>query len=158
MQDELSETLYFVVISSSRSFTSVQFLDQLRSRENTRDDSTEILFQSFLQEALVSSSGMGRDVHPLMLPIQHFPTLKGALEDGFGEVVFACAMPEPCKFPSPGSCQKRFLWPHKEVDLTPHPVVDLVLQVWRSCLVHWVSKTWIVFRSQQAGSMFHNRR
>ena len=27
------------------------------------DDSAEILFQSFLQEALVSSSGMGRDVH-----------------------------------------------------------------------------------------------
>ena len=29
------------------------------------DDSAEILFQSFLQEALVSSSGMGRDVHSL---------------------------------------------------------------------------------------------
>ena len=27
-----------------------------------RDGSAEILFQSFLQEALVSSSGMGRDV------------------------------------------------------------------------------------------------
>ena len=29
-------------------------------------------FQSFPQKALVSSSGMGRDVHSLMLPIQHF--------------------------------------------------------------------------------------
>ena len=28
-----------------------------------RDDSAEILFQSFLPEALVSCSGMGRDVH-----------------------------------------------------------------------------------------------
>ena len=37
-----------------------------------RDDSAEILSQSFLQEALVSSSGMGRDVHSLMLSIQHF--------------------------------------------------------------------------------------
>ena len=37
-----------------------------------RDDSTQIFFQSFLQEALVSRSGMGRDVHSLMLSIQHF--------------------------------------------------------------------------------------
>ena len=28
-----------------------------------RDDKAEILFQSFLQEALVSSSGRGRDVY-----------------------------------------------------------------------------------------------
>ena len=37
-----------------------------------RDDSVDILFQSFLQDALVSSSGMGRDVHSLILSIQHF--------------------------------------------------------------------------------------
>ena len=37
-----------------------------------RDDSAEVLFQSFLQEALVSGSGMGRDVHSLMLSIQQF--------------------------------------------------------------------------------------
>ena len=37
-----------------------------------RDDSPEIFFQSFLQEALVSSSGMGRGVHSLMLSIQYF--------------------------------------------------------------------------------------
>ena len=36
-----------------------------------RDDSAEILFQFFLQEALLGSSGMGRDVHSLM-SIQHF--------------------------------------------------------------------------------------
>ena len=37
-----------------------------------RDDSAEILFRSFLQEALVSIPGMDRDVHSLMLSIQHF--------------------------------------------------------------------------------------
>ena len=37
----------------------------------------------------------------------------------------ACDMPEPCKFPSLDSCQKRFTWTHKEVDLAPHPVVGL---------------------------------
>ena len=31
--------------------------------------------------------------------------------------VMACDMPEPCKFPSLDSCQKTFLWTHKEVDL-----------------------------------------
>ena len=37
------------------------------------DDSAEILFQSFLQEALASSSGVGRNIlHSLMLSIQHF--------------------------------------------------------------------------------------
>ena len=37
-------------------------------------------------------------------------------------------MPEPCEFSSLDSRQKRFRWAHKEVDLAPHPVVDLVLQ------------------------------
>ena len=40
----------------------------------------------------------------------------------------ACDVPEPCKFLSLDSCQKRFLWTNKEVDLAPHPVVGLVLQ------------------------------
>ena len=57
------------------------------------------------------------------------PTLQGALEDGSGDVVVACDMPEPCKFASFDSFQKRFLWTHKEIDLAPHPVVGLVLQV-----------------------------
>ena len=38
-------------------------------------------------------------------------------------------MPEPCKFQSFNSCQKRFPWTHKEVDFAPHPVIGLVLQV-----------------------------
>ena len=41
----------------------------------------------------------------------------------------ACDISEPCKFPSLDSCQKKFLWTHKEVDLAPQPVVGLVLQV-----------------------------
>ena len=37
--------------------------------------------------------------------------------------------PEPCKFPSLDSCQKRFLGTEEEVDLAPHPVVGLVFHV-----------------------------
>ena len=51
-------------------FSSVPWL--IESLSHTEDDSAEILFQRFLQEANVSSSGMGRDVHSLMLSIQHF--------------------------------------------------------------------------------------
>ena len=54
---------------------------------------------------------------------------QGALKDGFGEAVVARDIPEPCKFPSLDSCQKRFLWAPKEVALASHPVVGLVLQV-----------------------------
>ena len=71
---------------------------------------------------------MGRDVHPAFtLPTMASPTLQGALTDGFETSVVACDMPERCKFPSLDSCQNRFLWTHKEVDLAPHPVVHLVL-------------------------------
>ena len=56
-------------------------------------------------------------------------TLQGAVKDGVGEAVVVCDMPEPCTFPSLGSCQKRFLWTCKEVDIAPHPVVGIVLQV-----------------------------
>ena len=72
-----------------------------------RDDSVEILFQSFLQEALVSSSVMGREVHSFDVVHPAFPlpttaptSLRGALKDGFGEAVVACDMPQPCKVPS----------------------------------------------------------
>ena len=40
-----------------------------------KDNSTEILFQSFLQETILSSSSMGRDVHSMILSdlsIQYF--------------------------------------------------------------------------------------
>ena len=53
-------------------FTSVQSHDGLGGQGEVRDHLAEILFQSFLLEALVSSSGTGRDVHALLLSIQHF--------------------------------------------------------------------------------------
>ena len=73
-------------------FSSVQFsplTNWIVGRDMT-DDSAEILKQSFLREAIVSSSGMDRDVHSLMLSVQHFlcrprrrQPFKGALKDGF---------------------------------------------------------------------------
>ena len=61
-----------------------------------RDDSAEILFQPFLQEAIVSISGMGRDGHSLILSIQYFlwwPWHRPPFKDGFGEAVMAYDMP-----------------------------------------------------------------
>ena len=58
------------------------------------------------------------------------PTLQDAHpSDGFGEAVMVCDMHEPCKFLPLDSCQQRSLWTHEEVDLAPHPVNGLVLQV-----------------------------
>ena len=69
-------------------------------------------------------------VHPVFpLLTTTSPIFQDALKDHFGEAVVACDMPKPCKLPSPDSCQKRFLWTHKEVDLAPHPVSGPVLQV-----------------------------
>ena len=53
--------------------SSVTSLDQLGCQGDMTDYTAEIFFHSFLQKALVSSSGMGRDVHTLMLSIQQFP-------------------------------------------------------------------------------------
>ena len=58
-------------------FSSLQSFDRLGRRGNMRDDSAEILFLSFLQEALMSSSGMGRDGHDLMLSISIFSANHG---------------------------------------------------------------------------------
>ena len=89
----------------SKQFSSFQSLDRLGHRGDRRDDSAELLFQSFPQEALLGSFGFSRDVslfdvvHPAFpLPTMASPTLQGALKDGFGEDVLACDMPEPCKF------------------------------------------------------------
>ena len=117
-------------------FIAVQSLDQLGPWEGGGDklsrDSLPVFV--FLQEAIVSSSSMGRGVHTLMLSIQHFLHRQRCRpprcpEGWFGEAVVACDLPKPCKSFSLDSCQKRFLWTHKEVDLAPHSVVSLVLQV-----------------------------
>ena len=52
--------------------SSVQSLDRQGRRGDMRDDLAEVLFQSCLQKALVSSSGMSRIVYSLMLSILHF--------------------------------------------------------------------------------------
>ena len=86
-------------------------------------------------------------------------TFQVALKDGFAEAVKACNMPEPCKFPSLDSCQKRFLWTHKEVGLAPHTVVGLVLEVGdtekfpRSVGFESLDP---FFQSQPAGSTFYS--
>ena len=115
--------------------SSVQSLVWVGQYRNMTDDSAEIVFQSFLQEAHLSSSVMSRDGHSLMLPIQHFlcqlwchPPSKVPWRMVLGRL---CGVwhAELCQFPSLDSCQKKFLLTHKEVDLALHPVLDLVLQV-----------------------------
>ena len=81
--------------------------------------------------------------------------------DGFGEAAMACDMPEPCKFPSLDSCQTGFLRTCKEVDLAPHPVIGLALQVGdveKFPQAHGSESLDPFFRSQQAGSKVHGHR
>ena len=73
-----------------------------------RVDWAEVLFQSFLRDALVSSSGMGWEGCPLLaivypafpLPTVTSPVLQNAPQNGFGEAAVTRDMPELCKFPS----------------------------------------------------------
>ena len=125
-----------------------------------RDDSAKILLQPFLQEALVSSSGVGtvdvvRPAFPL--PTTASPTFQGDLTVDFGEAVVAYDISEPCKFPSLDCCQKRFLWTHKEVDLAPHQSLVLYSKwkMQRGFLIHLVSTAWILFfRVSKQGPCF----
>ena len=117
-------------------FSSVQFLDRLDRRGDTRYDSSEFLFQSFLREAIVSSSGMGRSVHSLMLSFQHFlcrprrrPLCKVPSRLVLERLSYRCMT---C--PSHASVRlltvaREFLWAHNGTDPAPDPVVGLVLQV-----------------------------
>ena len=100
-------------------------------------------------------------VHPAFpLPTTASPTLQGALNDGFGEAVLACDVPQPCKFSFLDSGQKRFLWTHKEVALAPHLVFGLVLHVGDTVnfphALGFKTLDHIFCQSQQAGSMFNN--
>ena len=72
----------------------------------------------------------------------------------------ACDMPEPHKILSLDSCQKRFLWPHKEVDLASHQVVGHVLQVGdaEKFPQAFGFESLDSFFSQQALSMFQSHR
>ena len=96
-----------------------------------------------------------------MSSADHGVTLQGAQKDSFGKAVVGCDIPEPCKFSSPDNCEKRFLWIHKQVDLPPHSVVGLVLQVRDTeNFPHALGFESLdpVFQGQQTGSMFHSRR
>ena len=147
-------------------FSSVQSLDRLDRLGDRTDDSAEILLQSFLQEATVSSSDKGRDIHSLMLSIQHFfcqPCHPSPSKTPLRVILdrLACDMPKPCKFPSLDSCQKMFLWTHKEVDLASHPVIGLMLQVgdaekFLRALGFKILD--YIFQSWQAGTMFLSHR
>ena len=68
----------------------------------------------------------------------------------------ACDMPEPWKFPSLDSCQKRFLWTHMDVDLALHPVAGLCSKqvIQRSFFMGLVSKAWILFSVSSHGPCF----
>ena len=111
---------------------SVQSLDRLGCWGGMMDDSAGVLFQSFLQGALVSGSRMGRDVHCLMLSIQHFlcrpqhhPPSKVTWRIVLERLSWCVTCPNHAnlKFLSLGSCQKRFLWTNKEADLALHLVI-----------------------------------
>ena len=66
-RSNLHQIVVYYEQRNTKGFGSVQSLDQLGCRGDIGDDSEEILFLSFLQENLVSSSSIGRDVHSLML-------------------------------------------------------------------------------------------
>ena len=74
-----------------------------------RGDSADTLFESFLQGAIVSRSGMDSFVHSLMLSIQHLLCQPLCL-DGFREPVMARDTPEPCRFLSLDSYHPQVHW------------------------------------------------
>ena len=84
--------------------SSVQSFDRLgRWGDMSKNGSAEILYQSFMREAIMNSSGIGWDVHSsevvhpaFSLPTTAPQTFKDALKDGFGKCVVARDMPEPC--------------------------------------------------------------
>ena len=88
-----------------------------------RDNLAEIRFQSFVLEALVNSSGMGRDVHSLCCPssisfANHcVATLQGAMKDGSGKAAMACDIPEPCKLYLSTVAKRGFCVPTRKLIL-----------------------------------------
>ena len=84
----------------------------------------------------MSSSVMGRDAHSLMLSLQHYlcrprrrPSSKVPRRMVLERLSWRETCPNHVSFLSLDSCQKRLQWTNMEVDLAPHPVVGLVLQV-----------------------------
>ena len=77
--------IYMREAQSIVQFSSGQSLHRLGRPRDMRDDSAEILFQSFLHEAFVNSSGMDRNAHVVHaafpLAITAPPILRDALKD-----------------------------------------------------------------------------
>ena len=66
----LSKTLNLLVSKYGLvRFSSVQSFDRLGRRGKMKDDSVEIIFQSFLREVIMRSCDMGSVVHSFMLSI-----------------------------------------------------------------------------------------
>ena len=130
---------------------SVQFrpFNQLGRRGNTTDDSAEILFQCFLQEAIVSTSGMGMDVHSLMLSIQHF--LCQPRRRPFFKVPWRVVLERLLwRF----TCPKRFQYTHKEDDgNTAGTITNLQLRSWRpnssTCIAELCPLLWTTTQTVQ---------
>ena len=102
------------------------------------DNSAEILFQSSSAGGHHEQFWHGQGCplfnvdHPAFpLHTMALPILKGALKDGLERL---CDMPEPCKFLTLDSYQKRFPWAHEDVDLAQYLVDGLVLQVGGVCV------------------------
>ena len=133
------------VAARSINFSSVQSLDRLGRPRDMADDSAEILFQSFLQEAPVSSSGMGRDVHSLMFFIQHFlcrPRRPGCLE---------------------GSGECRGMWHARTMQISVAWLLPEEVPVdwqgsWFCAPSSNIPRSFLMHLVQQAGSMFHSRK
>ena len=95
-----------------------------------RDDSAEILFQSLLRDAFVSSSGMGRDVYcdvvypAFPLPTTASPTLEGAPK----RLSWRVTNPNRASFHLLTVARSESCGPTRNIDLTPQPGVGLVLQ------------------------------
>ena len=130
-----------------------------------RGDSTEILFQSFLQEVVVSRYGMGRDVHSLMLfslPITASSYRQDVLRDSSGEAVVECELPKLCEFPSPDSCQKQLLWTQgsRSCSARNRWSCDPSSRSGEVSPGAWFRKpgSFFFFENQRAGSMFYSHR
>ena len=135
------------------SIRSVQSLVWLSHQLDMRDDSAEVLlFQSFLGEAIVSSSSM-RDVHSMTLSIQHFHC---QLQHGNpprcpeGCVWKAVRMHDilkPWGFPSLDICQKGILLALKDWSYSAPCCWPCSKEMWRSFLKHFGLKSMSVFPS-----------
>ena len=124
-----------------------------------RDDSAEILFQSFLQEALVSSPGIGRDVHSLKLSIQHFlsqphrPRSKVPWSMVLERLSWHVTCLNHAHFRLLTVARRDFCGPTRKLILFHTQLLVLYSKkvIWANFLRHLVSKAWILFSVSKQG-------